>query len=169
MLDRLQPVRPVHGGGDTRVDRLDGRQQIASVDVLRAEELAPLEIVPDEVLGERPVRAVTAHHGLPHVAMRVDHPGHDDAAGGVDLGGAFGDLEADADAGDALAEHEDVAAAEDSMPVVHREHGAVAQDDRSAGQEAVSGRGTVSRSGHDPSLLPGACADATGLAEAEHR
>ena len=52
-----------------------------------------LEVVPDEVLGERPVGAVAAHRGLPHVPVGVDHPGHHDAAGGVDLLGALGHVE----------------------------------------------------------------------------
>ena len=39
-----------------------------------------LEVVPDEVLGQRPVGAVAAHRGLPHVPVGVDHAGHDDAA-----------------------------------------------------------------------------------------
>ena len=39
-----------------------------------AGSLAVLEVVPDEVLGQRPVGAVAAHRGLPHVPVGVDHP-----------------------------------------------------------------------------------------------
>ena len=85
VLDRLQAVRPVHGGRDPGVERLDAGQQVAGVDVLRAEHLSEREVVPDEVLGEGPVGAVPAHRGLPHVPVRVDHPGHDDPPRGVDL------------------------------------------------------------------------------------
>src|SRR6185312_3691925 len=55
-----QAVRPVHGGGHAGVDRLDRGEQVARVDVLRAEDLAPVQVVVDEVLGERPVCAVPA-------------------------------------------------------------------------------------------------------------
>ena len=46
----------------------------------RPEHLAPLEVVPDEGLGERPVSGVAPHSGLPHVPVSVDHARHDDAA-----------------------------------------------------------------------------------------
>src|ERR1022692_3642174 len=75
MLHRLQPVRPVHGGGHPRVDGLERGQQVARVDVPRPERLAPLQVVPDEVLRQRPVRAVPAHHGLPHAAVMSTMPG----------------------------------------------------------------------------------------------
>ena len=78
------------------------------MDVLRAEVLAVLEVVPDEVLGERPVGAVAAHGGLPHVPVGVDHARQHDAARGVDLPGALGDLEPRPDLGDAVAGDEHV-------------------------------------------------------------
>ena len=93
VLGRLQPVRPVHRGRHPGVDRLDGRQQVPGVDVLRAELLAPVQVVPDEVLGQGPVGPVRPHGGLPHVPVRVDHARHDDAAGRVDLRGAVGHLQ----------------------------------------------------------------------------
>ena len=55
-------------------------EQVAGVHVLGPEHLAVLEVVPDEVLGQRPVRAVAAHRGLPHVPVRVDHARQHDAA-----------------------------------------------------------------------------------------
>ena len=73
VLDGLQVVRPVDGRGHAGVEGLDGRQPVAGGDVLGAELLAVLEVVPDEVLGERPVGAVAAHRGLPHVPVGVDH------------------------------------------------------------------------------------------------
>ena len=79
VLDGLQSVRPVHAGGDARVERLGGGEQVARVHVLRAEVPPGLQVVPDEVLGERPVGAVAAHRGLPHVPVGVDHAGHHDA------------------------------------------------------------------------------------------
>ena len=100
VLRGLQAVRPVDGGGDAGVEGLEGGQDVAGVDVLGPEEPAGLQVVPDEVLGQRPVGAVAAHRGLPHVPMRVDHAGHDDAAGGVDLHGAGRGGQADADLGD---------------------------------------------------------------------
>ena len=85
VVDGVQVVRPVDGRGHAGVERLDGREPVARRDVLGPELLAVLEVVPDEVLGERPVGAVAAHRGLPHVPVGVDHPGHHDAAAGVDL------------------------------------------------------------------------------------
>ena len=57
------------------------RQQVARVHVLGPEGLAVRQVVEDEVLRQRPVGAVAAHRGLPHVPVRVDHAGHHDAAG----------------------------------------------------------------------------------------
>ena len=133
----LQAVRPVHGGGHAGVDRLDRAQQVARVDVLRPERLAPLQVVPDEVLGERPVGAVAAHRRLPHVPVGVDHARHEDAAGRVDLGRALGHLQAGADRGDPLAGDQHVGAVHDVMRVVHGQHGRVAEH-QSAGP--ASGR-----------------------------
>src|SRR4051794_41942396 len=76
-------------------------------DVLGPELLAVLEVVPDEVLGQRPVGAVPTHGRLPHVAVRVGHaPGHD-APAGADLLGALGHGQT---------------GAETPGPVVHGEH-----------------------------------------------
>ena len=69
----LQAVRPVDARGHARVDGLQRGEQVAGVHVLGAEVAARLQVVPDEVLGERPVGAVAAHRGLPHVAVGVDH------------------------------------------------------------------------------------------------
>src|SRR3712207_7243883 len=44
VLDRLQAVRPVDGRGDPGVERLDGGEEVAGVDVLRAEDLSPLQV-----------------------------------------------------------------------------------------------------------------------------
>ena len=130
VVDRLQAVRPVDGGGDAGLQRLPRREHVAGVDVLGAERLAVLEVVPDEVLRQRPVRAVRPHRGLPHVPVGVDHPRHHDAAGRVDLPRAVGDVEARADRLDPVADDQDVAGRVDRVAVVHGQHGAAAQDDR---------------------------------------
>ena len=132
VIGRPQPVRPVHAGGHAGVDRLDGREQVARVHVLGPEDLAPGEVVVDEVLGEGPVGAVAAHRRLPHVPVRVDHARHHDAARGVDLRGAGGDLEARSDRGDPLADDQHVGVVEDRVRVVHRQHGRVPEHDRLA-------------------------------------
>ena len=129
VVDGLQPVRPVDGGGHARVDRLERRQQVAGRDVLRAEDLAPLEVEEDEVLGQRPVGAVAAQRGLPHMPVGVDHPRHDDAVGGVDLLRALRRLEPGADAGDLVVDDEDVRPVQDVVGVVHGQNGASAEDD----------------------------------------
>ena len=143
VVDRLQAVRPVDGGGHAGLDRLERRQQVARVDVLRAEDLAPLEVVEDEVLGERPVGAVAAHRRLPHVAVGVDHARHDDPAGGVDLRRALRHLEPGADRRDLLADDEHVGIPEDVVRVVHGQHGPAAQHDRTAGLDLAQ-RGLLS-------------------------
>ena len=130
VLGRLQAVRPVDAGGHPGVDRLDGRQQVARVVVLRAELLAPAQVVVDEVLGERPVGAVPAHGRLPHVPVGVDHARHDDAARGVDDRGALRHLEVLADRGDPLAGNQDIRVVEDRVRVVHRQHGRIPEHDR---------------------------------------
>ena len=94
MVDALQVVRPVDRRRHPGVQGLDRGQPVARGDVLGAELLAVLEVVPDEVLGQRPVGAVAAHRGLPHVPVGVDHAGHHDAAAGVDLLGALGHVQA---------------------------------------------------------------------------
>ena len=151
VLGRLQTVRPVHRCRHAGVDRLDRGQQVTGVDVLRPEYLAPLQVVPDEVLGQRPVGAVAAHRGLPHVPVRVDHAGHHDAAAGVDLRRALRDRQPGPDRGDLVAGHQDVGSGQDRVRVVHGENGPVAQHDGPAGLR-LSERG-LSRHGnlHGPS------------------
>jgi hypothetical protein len=133
VVDRLQPVRPVDGRRHAGVERLDRRQEVARVDVLRAEDLPPLQVEEDEVLRQRPVGAVPAQRGLPHMAVRVDHAGHDDAAGGVDLERVIRHLQAGADARDPVADDQDVRVAVDVVGIVHGQHGAAAQHHRPAG------------------------------------
>ncbi|SHJ98043.1 hypothetical protein SAMN05443637_101409 [Pseudonocardia thermophila] len=144
----LQPVRPVHAGRDAGVDRLQRCEQVAGADVLRAEVLTGLEVVPDEVLRQRPVGAVAAHRRLPHVPVRVDHAGHDDAAARVDLLGAFGHLESRSHLRDAVTHDEHVPLGEHRVRIVHREHQAAAQHHRTSGLAHGSPSGR--RSDHCP-------------------
>ena len=149
VLDRLQPVRPVHAGGDAGVDALDGGQQVPGVHVLRSEVLAGLQVVPDEVLGERPVGAVAAHRGLPHVPVGVDHARHHHATGGVDLDGALGHAQRGADRGDPVAVDEHVGVLEYLVRVVHRQHRAATQDHRPTCEvEWLTHEGSSPRSVH---------------------
>ncbi len=132
VLGGLEAVRPVDGRRDTRVERLGRAEQVARVDVLRPEDLAPLQVVPDEVLGQRPVGAVAAHRRLPHVPVGVDHAGHHDAAGRVDLDGPLGHRQRGADGGDPVPDHEHVVVGEHIVRGVHGEHRAAPEHDRSA-------------------------------------
>jgi hypothetical protein len=132
MVHGLQAVRPVHGRRHPGVDRLDRRQEVARLHVLWAEDLAPLEVEPREVLRERPVGPVAAQRGLPHVAVRVDHAGHDDASRRVDLERSVGGLQVRPHAGDALVDDEHVRVVEDLVRIVHRQHLCSAQDERTA-------------------------------------
>jgi hypothetical protein len=111
-------VRPVDARGDAGVDRLGGGEQVAGAHVPRPEVLTRLQVVPDEVLGERPVGAVAAHRGLPHVPVGVDHARHHDPVPGVDLDGALRHLHVDPDGGDPVVDHEDVGAREHAVGVV---------------------------------------------------
>ena len=145
VVDGLQAVRPVDGGGDAGLERVPGRDEVAGVDVLGTEGPAVLEVVPDEVLGERPVGAVAAHRGLPHVPVRVDHARHDDAAARVDLLRPLRDLERRSDCGDPVADDEHVRVPQDGVRVVHGQHGAAAQDERPVGLGDREGRGRHGR------------------------
>ena len=131
VLGRAKAVRPVERRRHTGVDRLEGREEIARVDVFGAEDLSPLQVVEDEVLGERPVPAVPAQRRLPHVAMRVDEARGEDAAGGIDLESAFRHLELLADGLDPVADNEHVGALEDARGV-DRDHRGVPEGERGA-------------------------------------
>ncbi len=137
VVDRLQAVRPVDRRGHPCLECVPGRQEVAGVHVLRAEPAAVLEVVPDEVLGEGPVGAVPAHRRLPHVPVGVDHAGHDDAAGGVDLEDPVGAGEPVPHLRDAVADDEHVAAGQHAVVVVHRQHRGVPEQHRTAGGHLV--------------------------------
>ena len=137
VLDSLQAMRPIDRRRHAGVERFDRRQQIAGEDVLRTEDFAPLQVVPDEVLGQGPVCAVAAHDRLPHMAVRIDHARHDDSAAGVNFRCRVGDAQVRTDLGDALALHQDVRVAQDAVPVVHGQHGAVAQDNGPAALKLI--------------------------------
>ena len=66
------------------------------------------------------------------MAVGVDHAGHDDAVGGVDLRRALGNLESGADRRDRLPGDKDVGVAQDRVRVVHREHGRIPEHNRLA-------------------------------------
>ena len=99
-----------------------------------------LQVVPDEVLGQRPVGAVPAHRRLPHVPVGVDHARHHDAAAGVDLLCALGHLEVRTDRRDAVTDHQHVGVRQDRRRRIHRQHGAAAE-------APWGGRRTGTRSG----------------------
>lgn len=125
----LQAVRPVDDGGHARVEGLHRGEPVAGVDVLGAELPAVFQVVPDEVLGEGPVGAVAAHRGLPHVAVRVDHARHHDAARGVDLHRPVGDRQSRTDRRDPVVHDEHVGVREDLALTVDGQHGPAPQDD----------------------------------------
>ena len=152
MVDGLQPVRPVDGGGHARVERLDRRQQVAGVDVLGAEDLPPLQVEEHEVLGQRPVGAVPAQRGLPHVPVGVDHPRNHDAVRGVDLVRGVRRVQSGPDRGDLVADHEHVRVVQDLVVVVHGQHRAAAQHDRPAGLDLDAH--VVASSPGDPATFP---------------
>jgi hypothetical protein len=64
------------------------------------------------------------------VPVGVDHAGHEDAAGGVDLLGTFGSGQADTDLRDPVVDDEHVGAGQNGVRVVHREDQAVAEQHR---------------------------------------
>ncbi len=142
VLRRPQRMRPVERCRDSGVDRLECAEQVARVDVLGAEDLPVLQVVEDEVLAERPVAAVAAQGGLPHVAVGVDHAGHQDAAACVDLDGALRHRQGLAHRGDGVARDQHVAV-EDHAGGVDCDHDAVAEHDRPARSEVLGVRAGV--------------------------
>ena len=136
VVRRPQRVRPVERRRDARVDRLECAEQVARVDVLGAEDLPVLQVVEDEVLAERPVAAVATKGGLPHVAVGVDHAGHQDAGARVDLDGAFRHRQVLAHRGDGVAGDQHVTVEEHARRV-DGDHDAVAEHDRSAWSEVL--------------------------------
>jgi hypothetical protein len=75
------------------------------------------------------------------VPVGVDHAGHNDAAGRVDLGRALGNLQAVADGSDALAGDQDVGALQDAMGVVHGQHRGVSEHQGPARGQLSGGGG----------------------------
>jgi len=64
------------------------------------------------------------------VPVRVDHPRHDDPARGIDHEGVAGGGDVLADLDDPVVQGEDVRLGEHRPGVVHRQHGAAAQEHR---------------------------------------
>jgi hypothetical protein len=120
VLGRVRDVRPVEQRRHAGVDRLERAEVVARVDVLRPVGGGELVEHDVEVAAEADVRRDAADHGLPGVPMRVDEPGHDDAARDVDDLG-LGRVDAVSDGRDALAFDEDVGSEEVPRPRIHRE------------------------------------------------
>ena len=95
--------------GDPGVDRVEGAQESAEVDVVRAQVAADGAEHPDAVLDQRPLDAEAPENGLVEVAVAVDEAGEDDVVAHVDHLGA-GDVPQVADGGDDVPLDEDVAA-----------------------------------------------------------
>jgi hypothetical protein len=142
VVRRSQRVRPVERRRDSGVDRLERAQQVARVDVFGAEDVSVRQVVEDEVLAERPVAAVAAQSGLPHVAVGVDHAGHQDAAARIDLDGVLRHRQGLAHRGDGVTGDQHVAA-EDDAGSVDGDHDAVAEYDRPARSEVLGVRACV--------------------------
>src|SRR6266699_1203263 len=93
-----------------RIYRLDRRQEVAGINILGTEDLAPVQVVELEVVREGPVGAEPTERRLPHVAVRVDHARHENTAARVDLHRAIRRGELPPDFSDAAVNDEDVAA-----------------------------------------------------------
>jgi hypothetical protein len=99
VLNCLQTVRPVHRRRYPGVNRFNGRETVPGGDVFGAEDLAPREVVKNEILREGPVRTEASQGCLPHVPVRVHHPGHEDPAAGADLYGVLRSVQVLTDGG----------------------------------------------------------------------
>src|SRR5262245_61723987 len=120
-------MRPVNRRRDTGIYRLDGGEQVPCIDVFRAEDLAPIQVVEVEVVSECPVGAIAAQRGLPHMAVRVDHAGHENTAAGINLDGAVRHSEFLANCSDVLIDDENVATVHQPDTWIDAHHDGVAE------------------------------------------
>src|SRR5438552_14877574 len=125
VFDGLQAVRPVNCCGDAGVYGLDRRQEVAGINILGTEDLAPVQVVELEVVREGPVSAEPTEGRLPHVAVRVNHARHENAPARVDLRRAIRHSELPPDFSDAVVNNEDIAALDHAKRGVNGQHGGV--------------------------------------------
>src|SRR5947209_12440242 len=110
VIDGLQAVRPVDRCGDASVYGLNGRQEVAGINIFGTENLAPVQVVELEVVREGPVGAEPTERCLPHMTVRVNHARHENAAARVDLHRAIRRIDLPPDFSNAVVNDEDIAA-----------------------------------------------------------
>ncbi len=157
MRGRVMDLRDVVHRGDAVIELGEPAEQLVDVDVLRPVHGGELEQDEFEIGGAaaRRARAVVdenavgeeaAQRRLELVMVRIDEAGHDNAAAGVDLGGAA-DVQVRSDRENLLALDKNVGPGKVAHMRVHRHHGAAANDITPAWSAAVRGRVTVIRRG----------------------
>src|SRR6266702_2237136 len=132
VINRLQAMRPVNRCGDSGIYSLNRRQEVASINIFRTENLAPVQVVELEVVREGPVGTEPTECCLPHVAVRVNHAWHENAVGRVDLHRALRYGELPSNCSDAVVDHEDIAALDHSKRWVNGQHSGVTKYHRAS-------------------------------------
>src|SRR5205085_12401568 len=122
IINCLQAMRPVDRCGDSGVYGLNRRQEVAGINIFGTENLAPVQVVELEVVGEGPVGAEPTEGCLPHMAVRVNHTWHENTPAGVDLHRAIRRIELPPDFSDAVVNDEDIAALDHAKRGVNGQH-----------------------------------------------
>lgn len=136
--DCLQAVRPVNRRCNTSVEAFDCGQEISGINVLRTENLAPVQIIELEIVRERPVSTEPTKCGLPHVAMGVNHPRHEDTIRCVDLYCAIRHDELSSHSRNAVGYNEDIASLYHPKRRVNGQHRGVAEHHRTTWCKAIT-------------------------------
>src|SRR2546421_1040701 len=132
VFDRLQAMRPVDRCGDASVYGLNRGQEIAGINILRTEDLAPVQVVELEIVREGPVGTEPTECCLPHVAVRVNPARHENAVGRVDLYRAIRYDELSSNSRDAVVDDEGIAALDHPKRWVDGQHGGVTEYHRAS-------------------------------------
>ena len=149
MLGRVVDLRDVVHGCDAVVELAEPGEQLVDVHVLWPENGSESEknvfVVGRGsgrrtrlVVNQNPIGEETPQYRLELVVMRIDEPGHDNAAGRVDIRGAA-HVQVRPDGEDFLALDEDVSLGEISDFRVQRHHRTAANDIASTRSAAVGG------------------------------
>src|SRR5579883_3591259 len=129
ILNRLQTVRPVNGCGDSSVYSLDCGEQVSGVNIFTPEDIAPVQVVELKIVCEGPVGSIAAQRCLPHMAVCVNHPWHENTTGCVNLHRAIRRCQLASNSRDALVFNEDIAMFDHARRGVNGQHGSVTKYD----------------------------------------
>src|SRR5437764_4241341 len=132
VINCLQAMRPVNRGGNSGVYGLNRRQEVAGINIFGTANLAPVEVVELEVVGEGPVSAEPTERCLPHMTVRVNHTWHENTPAGVDLQRAIRRSELPPDFSNAVVNDQDITALDHAKRGVNGQHGGVTKYHRAS-------------------------------------